>query len=263
MKEGLAARLATAVALIAALLAALFLLPPAGLAALAALLVAGAAHEWARLCGLKAAWLYALSLAAMVAFLFFRLEASWQGVFALAAMFWALLVPLWLWRGVPGSRVLAMAGVLALVPAGLAMAVLPPRQLLAVLVLIWIADSAAYFVGRAFGRRKLAPSISPGKTWEGAAGGAAGAMAWAIILATSTEGIAWVPFLAAAAVLAAISIVGDLFESAVKRKAGVKDSGALLPGHGGILDRIDSALAALPVAALLAALVLPALRSAA
>ena len=217
--------------------------------------MAGAAHEWARLCGLKAAWLYAASLAAMVAFLSFQLETAWQGVFAIAAAFWLVLVPLWLWRGLPGTRVLAMAGVLALVPAGLAMAVLPPRQLLAVLVLIWIADSAAYFVGRAFGRRKLAPSISPGKTWEGAAGGAAGAMAWAIILATFTEGIAWVPFLVAAAILAVISIVGDLFESAVKRKAGVKDSGTLLPGHGGILDRIDSAVAALPIAAFLAPMV--------
>jgi phosphatidate cytidylyltransferase len=247
----LAARLVTAVALIAALLAAIFLLPRPAVAALAALLVAGGAHEWARLCGLKGAWLYAVSLAAMHAFLFFELEHAWQGVFAIGAAFWLLLVPLWLWRGVPGTRTLAMAGVLVLVPAGLSMAVLSPTQLLAVLVLIWIADSAAYFVGRAFGRHKLAPSISPGKTWEGAAGGAAGAMAWAIILATLTQGISWVPFLAAAALLAVISIAGDLFESAVKRKAGVKDSGTLLPGHGGILDRIDSAAAALPVAALL------------
>jgi len=242
--------------LIAALVAALFFLPRAALAALVTLLVAGAGHEWARLCTLRAPWLYALSLAALFAFLFFSMPEASQGIFAIAAAFWVALVPIWLWRGVPGTRVLAMAGVLAVVPAGLAMAVLPARELLAVLVLIWIADSAAYFVGRAFGRRKLAPSISPGKTWEGAAGGAAGAMAWAIILATFTEGIPWVPFLAAAALLAAISIVGDLFESAVKRKAGVKDSGALLPGHGGILDRIDSAVAALPVAALLAPLLI-------
>jgi phosphatidate cytidylyltransferase len=104
-----------------------------------------------------------------------------------------------------------------------------------------------------------APSISPGKTWEGAFGGVAGALAWAIICGTFAEGISWVPYLAAAALIAVLSIVGDLFESAAKRQAGAKDSGTLLPGHGGILDRIDSATAALPVAALL----LPFARSAA
>jgi phosphatidate cytidylyltransferase len=122
---------------------------------------------------------------------------------------------------------------------------------LLVLLLVWIADTAAYFVGRAWGKRKLAPGISPGKTWEGALGGAVGALVYAIILGTFIEGLLWVPYLLAAALLAVLSIVGDLFESAAKRQAAVKDSGTLLPGHGGILDRIDSATAALPVAALL------------
>jgi phosphatidate cytidylyltransferase len=120
-----------------------------------------------------------------------------------------------------------------------------------VLVLVWIADTAAYFVGRAWGRRKLAPSISPGKSWEGAIGGVVGAAAYAIICANFIQGIARPAFLAAAVLLAMVSIVGDLFESAAKRQAGVKDSGTLLPGHGGILDRIDSATAVLPLAALL------------
>jgi len=124
-------------------------------------------------------------------------------------------------------------------------------EVLLVLILVWIADTAAYFVGRAWGRRKLAPAISPGKTWEGAAGGLLGALAYAIICRFFIEGIAWAPYLAAAALLAMVSIVGDLFESAAKRQAGVKDSGTILPGHGGILDRIDSATAVLPVAALL------------
>jgi phosphatidate cytidylyltransferase len=123
---------------------------------------------------------------------------------------------------------------------------------LAALILVWVADTAAYFAGRKWGRRKLAPSISPGKTWEGAWGGLAAAVAYAIICGTFLLGtMGWPALVVAAAVLTAISIVGDLFESAAKRQAGVKDSGALLPGHGGILDRIDSATAVLPVAALL------------
>ena len=121
------------------------------------------------------------------------------------------------------------------------------------LALVWIADTAAYFAGTRWGRHKLAPAISPGKTWEGAAGGLAGVLVYAsAIMAAMVEGIAWAPFLGAAALLAVLSIVGDLFESAAKRQAGVKDSGALLPGHGGVLDRIDSATSTLPIAAALA-----------
>lgn len=163
-------------------------------------------------------------------------------------------VPLWLARGVAMQHkpALIAAGVIVLVPAGYALAVLEPRELLAALILVWVADTAAYFVGRKWGRRKLAPSISPGKTWEGAGGGLAAAVAYAIICGTFLLGtVGWLPLATAAALLTAISIVGDLFESAAKRQAGVKDSGTLLPGHGGILDRVDSATAVLPVAALL------------
>ncbi|MGH8669488.1 MAG: phosphatidate cytidylyltransferase, partial [Burkholderiales bacterium] len=116
----------------------------------------------------------------------------------------------------------------------------------------WIADTAAYFVGVRYGRHKLAPSISPGKSWEGAAGGLAAVLAYAAIIAFVMDGIAWAPWMAAAALLGVLSIVGDLFESAAKRQASVKDSGALLPGHGGLLDRIDSATSTLPLAAALA-----------
>ena len=171
-----------------------------------------------------------------------------------ATVFWVIAVPTWLVRGVkPQHRMtLAVAGFIVLVPAGYALAALEPRYVLAALVLVWIADTAAYFVGRKWGRRKLAPGISPGKTWEGAWGGVGAAMAYAIICGTFLLGVAgWPGYLVVAALLAAISIVGDLFESAAKRQAGVKDSGTLLPGHGGIMDRIDSATAVLPVAALL------------
>lgn len=250
----LATRIATAAVLVAALLAALFYLPPPGLAALAAALVALGAYEWARLCALRppaAAAYVALLVVLFAVLLRFRLLTP---AFAAAALFWVLVAPLWLWRGLPRSGLLA-AGILVLVPAGLAMVALRPLDVVLVVALVSIADSAAYFAGRAWGRRKLAPSISPSKTWEGAAGGLAGALAYAIICGILVEGVPWLPYLAAALLLAVLSVVGDLFESAAKRQAGVKDSGALLPGHGGVLDRIDSATATLPVAALLVPLI--------
>src|SRR5437773_1523361 len=153
---------------------------------------------------------------------------------------------------------LAAAGLFVLIPAGLALVALPAQQVLLVLGLTWVADTAAYFVGSRFGRRKLAPSISPSKTWEGAAGGLLGTLSYAIICAAfvppwgaSFTGAQWAAYLAGTALLCAASIVGDLFESAAKRQAGVKDSGEALPGHGGILDRIDSATSTLPLAAAL------------
>ena len=183
---------------------------------------------------------------------------SW--VCALALAFWLTAVPYWLARGIAPAPAGALpaAGALVLVPAAVAMALLPREQLLIILGLVWVADTAAYFVGSAFGRRKLAPSISPGKTWEGVAGAAIATLIYAIICAMLSpdlggrvQGVIWVPFLAGAVLLCAVGIIGDLFESALKRQAGAKDSGRLLPGHGGILDRIDSATATLPLALLL------------
>jgi phosphatidate cytidylyltransferase len=192
---------------------------------------------------------YAAALAGI-----FLLMKPDQGWFLLAAAFWLLIAPLWLWRGVTAGhkRILALAGVVVLLPAGLAMATLPAQQVLAVLALTWIADTAAYFAGMRWGRHKLAPSISPGKTWEGAAGGLAAVLVYAAIMGAFLERMSLVPLMGGALLLAALSIVGDLFESAAKRQASVKDSGALLPGHGGILDRIDSATSTLPIAAALA-----------
>ena len=239
--------------LIAALVAALFLLPRAALAGLLALLLLLAGLEWARLCRLAqgSAWVYAAILAGV--FLTADFLALQQELFLVAALWWLVAAPAWVRRGVRAGQQtrLGAAGFAVLVPAALALLALAPLDARGVLVLVWIADTAAYFVGRAWGRRKLAPAVSPGKTWEGAAGGLIGALAYAIIGGFWIQGIAWAPFLAAAALLAMVSIVGDLFESAAKRQAAVKDSGSLLPGHGGILDRIDSATAALPLAALL------------
>lgn len=239
--------------LIAALLAALFLLRPVFFALVLAVVLLFAGFEWASLCGLRRwmASLYALVLS--IVFLVCEMMGLQTALFAVAAVFWVAVAPLWLWRGVRPGQVtwIGASGFAVLVPAALAMLALDPVEVLAVLILVWIADTAAYLVGRTWGRRKLAPAISPGKTVEGALGGLIGALAYAIIVGLSIQAVAWAPFLASAAALFMISIVGDLFESAVKRQAGVKDSGTLLPGHGGVLDRIDSTTAALPLAALL------------
>jgi phosphatidate cytidylyltransferase len=236
--------------LIAALLAALFFLPRPWFAALVVLIAAIAGSEWARLCRMKekAAWFYAGAMA--LGFVVLYNTTPTQPIFLIAGLFWIVVAPWWLRRGVE-QRGLAIAGFVVILPAACAFVVLGALEVLLILILIWIADTGAYFVGRAWGRRKLAPSISPGKSWEGAIGGTVAALVYAIILGTFIEGLLWVPYLLAAALLAVLSIVGDLFESAAKRHAAVKDSGTLLPGHGGLLDRIDSATAALPAAALL------------
>ncbi|MDH5353491.1 MAG: phosphatidate cytidylyltransferase [Gammaproteobacteria bacterium] len=121
--------------------------------------------------------------------------------------------------------------------------------LLYLLTLVWIADIGAYFSGRRFGKNKLAPGISPGKTWEGVIGGIVANLAWMLLIYYFSDGwgmsLPW--FIAIGLATSAVSVVGDLFESILKREAGVKDSGKLLPGHGGVLDRIDSVIAAAPV----------------
>jgi phosphatidate cytidylyltransferase len=213
-------------------------------------IVALAGAEWGRLCRLQGGEAALYTAAMAFAFVVIYNSEPRQPTYLAATLFWMAIAPWWLRRGVQ-ARGLAVAGFVVILPAALAFAVLRPLEVLLILALVWIADIGAYFVGRAWGRRKLAPGISPGKSWEGAIGGTAAALVYAIILGTFIEGLFWVPYLLAAALLAVLSIVGDLFESAAKRQAGAKDSGTLLPGHGGILDRIDSATAVLPVAALL------------
>jgi phosphatidate cytidylyltransferase len=241
--------------LIAALLATLFLLPIVAKVAVAAILALVAGYEWARLCrlGKAATALYAGAAAAAYVAMFSTPDKGPMVVMLFAVAFWLVVAPLWMWRGLQSAPagVMAATGFVVIVPAAMALVLMDPWELLGVLVLVWIADIAAYFAGRAFGRHRLAPSISPGKTWEGAAAGVVGALAYAIICGTFFNGLPWMVYLAVATLLAVISVVGDLFESAVKRRAGVKDSGTLLPGHGGLLDRIDSALAVLPLAAVL------------
>jgi phosphatidate cytidylyltransferase len=189
----------------------------------------------------------------VTAYLIVFYESAGRFVFAAGAAFWVVVAIPWLLAGVTAKHApaLAVAGFLVLVPAGLAMVSLQPAQVLLLIGLVSVADTAAYFAGRAWGRRKLAPSISPGKSWEGAAAGVAAGLAYAIICAKAFGERAWLPYVGGAALLVVMSIFGDLFESAAKRQAAVKDSGSLLPGHGGVLDRIDSATAVLPLAAFL------------
>ncbi len=176
-----------------------------------------------------------------------------------ALAFWIVAAPYWLHRRLhlKNPAALWVVGWLLLLPAPLAMIRLrseSPDLLLAMVGLVVIADSAAYFVGRRFGRHKLAPAISPGKTWEGAAGAWLAVSAYALFLLHAWPqscGLYCLPqVLAAFWSLFMLSVLGDLFESWIKRQAGVKDSGNLLPGHGGVLDRIDSLTAVLPAATL-------------
>ncbi len=254
-------RALTAAALLAAFISALWFLDRTAFAAVVAVIVAIGGFEWASLGKVRqpAAWAYGLGCALLFAGML-QVSAMALWICGAGALFWVLVVPLWLARGFnacPASW-LPAAGVVVLIPAAIALATLGREQVVMLLGLVWIADTVAYLAGRALGRRKLTPAISPGKTWEGVAGAVGATIIYAIIwaqfdarLAAQVQGAAWLPYLAGAVLLCAVSVLGDLFESAAKRRAGVKDSGALLPGHGGVLDRIDSATATLPVALLL------------
>ena len=174
-----------------------------------------------------------------------------------AGVFWLLIVPLWLkkrWT-VFNPLIGCVTGMVVILPTWLALVQLRQLgslQLLSIMAIVWLADIAAYFFGRALGRHKLAPSISPGKTWEGAIGGCLVVILYGFLFSSRLpEKLAGnYLLLIVLALLAAISIVGDLFESMLKRQVGVKDSSNLLPGHGGVLDRIDSLTSTLPLVAL-------------
>lgn len=242
------------------------------LAAISAM-VAWAAAEWANLAKMNK-WERVAYVFAMPALLGagYAASASHAGLIGsavlLAVVFWISVVPMWLYFGwqVKSRLVLALVGLIALLPTGWCLIAMRPQAssawfLLGLLAVVWIADTAAFFTGRAFGKHKLAPSISPGKTLEGAAGAWVGVTAY---LAFVTVGMHWLPIdfgwmrlLVLGFLLTYISILGDLFESWLKRCAGVKDSGNSLPGHGGILDRIDAILSTLPLQVLLFKLLMP------
>jgi phosphatidate cytidylyltransferase len=270
----LATRILTALVLVPSTLAALFLLSAQGWALVSLAVIGVAAAEWANLAALRGAARlgFVAGTLALGGWLLFAgaagFDRGWPepvvlAVCGAATLFWLAVVPLWLRRRWRASSPLAMAvvGWLVLVGAWMAIAQLQARSpwlVLAAMAIVWIADTAAYFSGRAFGRRKLAPAISPGKTWEGVYGALIAVAIYAAALVPYARGAGYTgvagagsiaAWIALALVLTGLSIYGDLFESLLKRQAGVKDSGKLLPGHGGVLDRTDALLAAMPAAA--------------
>ncbi len=278
-------RIVTAVVLLAILLPALFYPSPVPFAAVTLVLIGAAAWEWGRLNGLRHAGALFIALLCLA-----LCGISWESglIDRPLRMLWSIVGAAWVlagawllrggvagWPTVP-RLVRMILGVLALWLAWLAVAQarsIGINFLLSVLVLVWVADISAYFAGRAFGlkftRGKLAPAISPGKSWEGVWGGMLGvvvlAACWVAAdvklaaqvpsLYTRLAAQGWWLLLIGVAFLAAMSVVGDLVESLIKRSAGVKDSSGLLPGHGGVLDRIDALLPTLPLAMMLNSLV--------
>ena len=278
-------RVITAVVLLAILLPALFASNPLAFNMIVLVMLTAGAWEWGRLIGLRAVGAVVTGVVMLLLCLLTWQQGwllnSYRVLWVVAGGAWVLLSVLLVKAGVPAwGRVPQwmrwLAGMLALWVAGLA--IVQARQiginfLLSVLALVWVADVFAYFFGRALGLRftkqKLAPTISPGKSWEGAWGGALGvvlmAFAWVWIDAAQQVEVAsfytrlyeqgWWLLLVAALFMAAMSVLGDLVESLIKRSAGFKDSSQLLPGHGGVLDRIDALLPTLPLAMMLTSLV--------
>jgi len=226
-----------------------------------------AGWEWGALAGygFGARAAYSALIALSAAALFYVLPSLLAAhtlvdvvVYGASGLFWLLVAPVWLKRLWTNRNpwVLGIAGWLALVPMWLALVHLQATKWLLLLILsvVWVADSAAYGAGKAWGKNKLAPRVSPGKTWEGALGAAAAvATYYGLLLVFVPPGEryfeGWSGLLVFIAILA-LSVEGDLFESWMKRQAGVKDSGRIFPGHGGVLDRIDGLTASVPLAAL-------------
>ena len=270
-------RVITAIVLLAILLPALFYETPVPFNVLALVLIGAGAWEWGRLNQLGQTGALTLSglclLACGLSWWGGLLVQRLPGLWGVAGAFWVLGGGVLLRVGVAGwpripQWLRLLGGLMILWLAWLAIAqarILGIEFLLSVLVLVWVADIGAYFAGRKFGGRfsrgKLAPSISPGKSWEGVWGGMTGvvllALGWNALggqtlfsLLAQRHGLA--SMVLAAIFMAAMSVVGDLVESLIKRSAGAKDSSALLPGHGGVLDRIDALLPTLPLALMLA-----------
>ncbi|SOD40858.1 phosphatidate cytidylyltransferase [Nitrosovibrio sp. Nv4] len=263
----LRARIFTAVIMLCVFLAALFYLSAIFWMVLLLALTATGTWEWSRLAkfSLTSSITYLLFTIILVGELLFLLSdvvlanphtTAFLGFYAASFAFWTLGVPFFLKSKTPirNPVALALTGWVLLLPTCFALyqlRAIDPFILLGFMSTIWISDTAAYFTGRKWGKHKLAPGISPGKTWEGVAGALAAVFIYALIWNYGAGDEARIRLLIPLLLLLAImGIAGDLFESLMKRHAGVKDSGNILPGHGGILDRIDALTSALPIAVL-------------
>ena len=256
-------RVLTSLILAPSFLAALFLLPEPywGLLTLAAILMG--IWEWSDMAkfplrGRVAYLAFTAILGVTIVFAgdlgiaYVQKHALLWGILA-AVLFWILVAPGWLITRlhVRNLVLMAIAGWLVLLPLWLSLLSLRHAGiwlLLGVIAAIWVADTAAYFIGKRFGRHKLAPKISPGKTWEGVFGAWAGVGIYGFVLCQVFHFSYWIIIVLWG--LTVLSIIGDLLESLIKRQAGMKDSGTLLPGHGGMLDRIDGLTSSLPMAVL-------------
>jgi phosphatidate cytidylyltransferase len=271
--QGLLTRVITAVVLLLVLLVVLFSGNWLVFCATLVIFFAAAAWEMGRLFGNRREIPGTIVWTAVFAFLLWRLSSGdalkSSALFGLCSAIWAIRLLPALAIGLPpqvgvGNRLLNGIYGIALAGCFIAIATLFSRSavyLLSVMAIVWVADIGAYFSGKAFGKHKLAPSISPGKSWEGAVGGWVAVLAFGAA-AASVPGLSdafpaqvqarwgWVGLTLVLTLLAAASVVGDLFESQLKRRAGFKDSSNLLPGHGGILDRIDALVPVLPLAVL-------------
>ena len=255
-------RLLTSFTLLAAFLSALFLLPDTLWALLMLIIVSIGIWEWGALgqfsvkgrilyTGLPALVAIFLVFADLLDLAYLRPLVLFWGIL-LATAFWLVVCPIWLisrYR-IKHRFLMALAGLFILGPLWLALVSLrniDPRLLLGLIAIIWIADTAAYFTGKRFGKHKLAPQISPGKTWEGVIGAWIAVSLYALLLCLIFGFDFWL--IAGVWGITVLSIMGDLLESLMKRQAQVKDSSSLLPGHGGMLDRIDGLTSSLPLAA--------------
>lgn len=257
-------RVLTAAVLAPGFLLALFFSSPWVWMALMGIATVLASWEWARIAGfaIPGRWGYTILVAILLLsdYLFGVGGVSQPLIWGGVLVFWLVLVPLWLGRYwmLRQRYWLAVVGLALLVPTWLALVALRETSawlLFFLMGLVWVADIAAYVFGRTWGKHKLAPRISPGKTWEGAAGaslcGVLYTLLWQVLAPQALahfRGFSTLGLVLMTLFMVAISILGDLFESYMKRGAGLKDSGNLMPGHGGILDRIDSQTSVLPVA---------------
>lgn len=253
-------RIITAVVLVAGFLLFLFTATNMQWALLTLAATLAGVWEWSNLIKLTAPRMYLMLATAFAVgmLLIFAGHTPWADyagaliffLLASAAIFWLVLAPVWLMsrRKIAQQLVMAVLGLLLLLATWISLTGLhsiSPWLLLAVLATVWLADTAAYFSGKRFGRHKLAPEISPGKTWEGVAGAIVAVSVYGFVLSTYLHYSLWL--ILVLWLIVVLSIMGDLFESLLKRQAGVKDSSQLLPGHGGILDRIDGLIPSLPI----------------
>lgn len=218
-----------------------------------------AAHEWTKLMPAQRKPMYFVLLVLLLTMISLLFPKVWLIWWLMSVVIW-LMALVWVWQYPTrtqwyGRRLMTM-GVIILTAAITAMFYLwqqSPWWLMYVFILVWCADSGAYFVGRKFGKTKMAPNVSPNKTMQGLYGGLTVGMGVALFISMywlKYTGSVLLVFMLLSAMTIMASVLGDLFESMLKRRAGIKDSGTVLPGHGGVLDRIDSLLSATPIFAL-------------